>query len=326
MQPLPVLIDCDPGHDDAVALLMALAVPEALEVLGITTVAGNTSVQQATANARRICALAGRPELAVHAGCAQPLVGQHADASDFHGTSGLDGWPVDAAAPPPPVEEQHAVDFLIKTLLARANKTTLVCLAPLTNVATALRRAPQIGDRIGEIVFMGGARRAGGNVTPCATFNVFCDPHAAAVVFKSGLPLTVLSLDASSQVMVTDADLAQWDAVGSAAVSTASTMMKYFNQRRIERYGYAHDQTPLNDPCVIAWLLDRGLFQGMRVNIEVETESALTKGMTVVDLTGITGRAKNALWLDQADGVDVRRMVLDCLRRYPFKPTTSPAA
>ena len=315
MQPLPVLIDCDPGHDDAVALLMALAVPDALEVLGITTVAGNTGVQQAAVNARRICALAGRPEFAVHAGCDKPLIGPHADASDFHGASGLDGWPVDAAALPPAVSTTHAVDFLIETLLARTNKTTLVCLAPLTNVATALRRAPQIRDMIGEIVFMGGARRAGGNVTPCATFNVFCDPHAAAEVFKSGLPLTVLSLDASSQVMVTDADLAQWDAVGSATVTTASTMMKYFNQRRIDRYGYARDQTPLNDPCVIAWLLDRGLFRGTQVNIEIETESELTKGMTVVDVTGITGRAKNALWLDQADGVGVRRTVLDCMRR-----------
>jgi purine nucleosidase len=315
MSALPVLVDCDPGHDDAVALLMALAVPDALEVLGITTVAGNTSVQQATMNARRICALAGRSELAVHAGCDKPLVGPHADASDFHGASGLDGWPVDAPTASPTAEEKHAVDFLIETLLARANKTTLVCLAPLTNVATALRRVPQICDKIGEIVFMGGARRAGGNVTPCATFNVFCDPHAAAVVVKSGLPLTVLSLDASSQVMITDADLAQWDAVGSATVATASAMMKYFNQRRIDRYGYARDQTPLNDPCVIAYLLDRSLFQGTQVNIEVETESALTKGMTVVDVTGVTGRAKNALWLDQADGVGVRRAVLDCIQR-----------
>jgi purine nucleosidase len=315
MTALPVLIDCDPGHDDAVALLMALAVPDALEVLGITTVAGNTSVQQAAVNARRICALAGRPEVAVHAGCDQPLVGPHADASDFHGASGLDGWPVDAAPPPSAAEEKHAVDFLIETLLARANKTTLVCLAPLTNVATALRRAPQIREKISEIVFMGGARRAGGNVTPCATFNVFCDPHAAAVVFKSDLPLTVLSLDASSQVMITDADLAQWDAVGSGVVATASTMMKYFNQRRIERYGYARDQTSLNDPCVIAYLLDRKLLQGTQVNIEVETESALTKGMTVVDVTGITGRARNALWLDQADVAGVRRAVLACMRR-----------
>ena len=316
MNPQPVLIDCDPGHDDAIALLMALAVPEALQVLGITTVAGNTTARQAALNALRVCGLAGRPGLAVHAGCSQPLVARHADASDFHGASGLDGWPADTTVPTAPVvAAKHAVDFLIETLLARTDPTTLVCLAPLTNVAMALRRAPHIREKIGEIVFMGGARRSGGNVTPCATFNVFCDPHAAADVFGSGVPLTLLSLDASSQVVIADADLAEWDAIGSAAAASASAMMKYFNERRVARYGYGRDQTPLNDPCVIAYLLDRGLFQGTQVNIAVETSSELTRGMTVVDLTGISGRAKNALWLDEADAAGVRRTVLDCLRR-----------
>lgn len=308
-----ILIDCDPGHDDAVALLMALAGGDLFDVVGVTAVAGNIDVAQAERNARAVCALAGRADVAVRAGCARPLVHPFRDASDFHGTSGLDGL---APLPPVGAHPEHAVDFIVACLSATREPLTLVCLAPLTNVAMALIKAPHVAAKIKEIVFMGGARSAGGNVTPCATFNLVCDPHAAHVVFESGCPLSIVSLDATAQVVVGRETLARIARLDSSVAQAAFHMLDFFNRRRIEVYGYGEDQTSLNDPCVIAYLLDRSLFAGRRANVAVEYRSDLTMGMTVVDLFGRTGRPANALWLDRADAAGVLDMLVTTLGRY----------
>jgi purine nucleosidase len=309
-----ILIDCDPGHDDAVALLMALAGRDLFDVVGVTTVAGNIDVAQAERNARAVCALAGRADVAVRAGCARPLVHPLRDASDFHGVTGLDGL---APLPPVGAHPEHAVDFIVSCLDAAREPLILVCLAPLTNVAMALIKAPHIAAKIKEIVFMGGARSAGGNVTPCATFNLFCDPHAAHVVFESGCLLSIVSLDATAQVVAGRETLARIARSDGAVAQAAFRMLDFFNRRRIEVYGYGEDQASLNDPCVIAYLLDRSLFAGRRANVAVEHRSDLTMGMTVVDFLGRTGRPANALWLDSADAAGVLDMLVTTLSRYP---------
>jgi purine nucleosidase len=304
-----ILIDCDPGHDDALALLMALARPDVFDVLGITTVAGNIDVEQAERNARTIRDLAGTATIPVRAGCARPLVLPFRDASDFHGATGMDGFTLPMAVGG--AHPQHAVDFIIDLLRGAASPVTLACLAPLTNIAVALVKAPDITSKIGEIVVLGGARKAGGNVTPTATFNLFCDPHAAHVVFDSGCPLTVVSLDASAQVIAGRETVLALGTCRSTIATMAAGILDFFNRRRIEVYGYGEDQTSLNDPCVIAYLLDRSLFAGQNANIAIEHRSDLTMGMTIVDLLGRTGRSPNALWLDMVNA----RGVLDTIVR-----------
>lgn len=316
--PERIVIDCDPGHDDAVALLMALAAPETFDVLGITTVAGNSNVTFTTQNARIVCALGGRPQVPVRRGCSRPLVHRFADATAFHGESGLEGLPDRAALATALTGDspQHAVDFLIQTLTASVEPLTLVCLAPLTNLAIALIKAPEIATRIKEVVFMGGARRSGGNVSPCATFNVLCDPHAAHVVIDSGLPVTIVSLDATSQVIVSTQVLEDIARLKSEAAQVSHRLLSHFNERRMSVYGFPLGRMTLNDPCVIAYLLDRTSFRGTRTNVAISMDSGLTLGMTVVDVDGRSGRPPNALWIDEVDATAVLQSMVDVLRRY----------
>ena len=317
MKPERIIIDCDPGHDDAVAILMALGAPDTFDVIGVTTVSGNAAVVLTEDNARRICLLAGRPDVPVYAGCSRPMVLGPSDATEFHGKSGLDGLPARGTLDYPLSERRiHAIDFLIGSLTGSADPVTLVCLAPLTNIAMALVKEPAIKEKIKEIVFMGGARRTGGNVSPCATFNVLFDPHAAHVVVESGCPLTVVSLDATSKVVVSDHVLEDMALLRSDVARATHQMLTFFNRRRVEAYGYTPDQATLNDPCVIAYLLDRTLFSGKRTNVAISLDSGLTLGMTVVDLSGRSGRAPNAMWIDDADGDGVCQLLLDVLARY----------
>jgi purine nucleosidase len=316
--PERIIIDCDPGHDDAIAIMMALAAPDALDVLGVTTVAGNANVDLTAENAGVICALGGRPDMPVRRGCARPLVRRFEDATRFHGESGLDGLPDRSvrtrsltALPP-----QHAVDFIVDTVMASSEPVTLACLAPLTNLAIALIKAPEIADNINEVVFMGGARRAGGNVSPCATFNVLCDPHAAHVVIDSGLPVTLVSLDATSRIVISEPLLQALDAVDSDAARASHLLLRAFNQRRMDVYGLGPERMTLNDPCVIAYLLDRTLFRGKLANVAISIDSELTLGMTVVDVDGRTGRTPNALWIDDVDADAVLDMVVNVFRRH----------
>jgi len=292
-----IIIDTDPGQDDAVAILLALASPE-LEVLGITAVAGNVPLEWTQKNARKVCELAGRPDIRVFAGAAQPLQRALVTAEYIHGNTGLDG-PV-LPEPKMALQTPHAVDFLVEEIKRQPpGSVTLCTLGALTNVALALQRAPEIAPRIQQIVLMGGGYSEGGNITPAAEFNMYVDPHAAAVVFASGIPLVVLPLDVTHQVLTTRKRLDAIAAIGTPVAHATVELLEFFE--RYDEAKYGSDGGPLHDPCVIAYLLQPALFKGRHCNVRIETESELTMGMTVVDWWGVTGRPANALFLRAVD-------------------------
>jgi purine nucleosidase len=298
MSPRRIIIDTDPGQDDAVAILLALASPEEIEVLGITAVAGNVPLALTAKNARMVCELAGRRDIRVFAGCDRPLAGELRTAEAVHGSTGLDG-----ASLPDPVmklEPQHAVDFLIDTLRAEPpGSVTLCTLGAMTNVATAFLRAPEIVERVAEIVVMGGAYFEVGNWSPAAEFNILVDPEAARIVFGCGRPLTVLSLDVTHKVLITPPRLAALRALGTRVGTVVADWLSFFERYDLNKYGW--EGGPLHDPCVIAYLLRPELFTGRRINVEIETEGRFTTGMTVADWWGVTDRPKNAMFMGDVD-------------------------
>lgn len=292
MLPHTLVLDCDPGHDDAIALLLALASPE-LELRGITCVAGNVPLERTAANARRVCELAGRADVPVFAGCARPMVRTLVTAEEVHGASGLD---LDSGGtlpePSMPLQRQHAVDFIVDTCLAAgAGSVTLCPTGPLTNIAMAMVKAPAILPKIREIVLMGGAAISPGNVTPTAEFNIYVDPHAAHVVFSAGVPLTMIGLDVTHQAQATPARLARFTAMGTGVGRTVAELLKFFNRYDMARYGF--EGAPLHDPCVIAYLLDPTLFTRKHVHVGVVTDSGLSLGQTVADWWHVTDREPN---------------------------------
>lgn len=289
-RPLPIIIDTDPGQDDAVAILLALASPE-LEVLGITAVAGNVPLHLTEKNARKICELAGRPDIKVHAGAVRPMVRALVTAEYVHGKTGLDG-PV-LPEPMMPLQAQHGVDFIIDTLMSRdAGTVTLCTLGPMTNIGLALVREPQIASRIARIVAMGGGFFEGGNTTPAAEFNIYVDPHAARLVFGAGIPLTLIPLDCTHQALTTAARIERFRAMPNRTGPATAALLDYFE--RFDEHKYGTDGGPLHDPCVIAWLLKPDLFASRDVNVAIECESELTMGMTVIDWWRVTSRPANA--------------------------------
>ncbi len=292
-----IIIDTDPGQDDAVAILLALASPE-LEVLGITCVAGNVPLPLTSKNARVVCELAGRTDVPVFAGCDRPLARDLVTAEYVHGKTGLDG--IDLPEPQMPLQEQHAVDFLIETLRANpAGSVTLCPLGPLTNIATALRRAPDIAEKIAEIVLMGGAYFEVGNTTPAAEFNIHVDPQAAEIVFKSGVPLVVMPLDVTHKALTTRARVEAFRNLGTRVGHAVASWTDFFERFDMAKYG--SEGAPLHDPCVIAYLLEPDLFTGRHINVEIETTSELTMGMTVADWWRVTDRAPNAIFMGDLD-------------------------
>ena len=308
-----IIIDTDPGQDDAVAILLALASPE-IEVLGITTVAGNVPLALTTRNALAVLEVAGRPEIPVPAGCDAPLRRPLVTAEHVHGRTGLDGveLPEPGVAPAP----GHAADFIVETLRREPPGTVTLCpLGPLTNVAEAFARAPEIVERVGEIVLMGGAYFEVGNITPAAEFNVYVDPEAAAAVFASGRPITVLPLDATHKVLTTPERLDRLRGLGNRAGEVVASWCGFFERFDREKYGALG--APLHDPCVIARLLRPEIFAGRHVNVEVETVSELTRGMTVADWWGVTDRAPNATFLGSADAEGFWELLLERLARLP---------
>jgi purine nucleosidase len=292
--PQKIIIDTDPGQDDAVAILLALASPE-LEVLGITAVAGNVPLELTALNARKVCELAGRPDVPVFAGCDRPMARDLVTAEHVHGKTGLDG--ADLPDPTMPLAGGEAVDWIIDTV--RAEEDVVLCpLGPLTNIGTALERAPDIADRIERIVLMGGAHFEVGNITPAAEFNVFVDPEAARTVFRSGVPITVLPLDVTHKALTTRARNDAFRAAGPVGEVVAG-WTGFFERFDMEKYG--SEGAPLHDPCVIAWLLQPDLFTGREINVEIEVDSPLTRGMTVADWWRVTDRPANALFVGNVD-------------------------
>jgi purine nucleosidase len=294
----PIILDCDPGQDDAVAILLALASTEELQVLGITTVAGNVPLEKTQRNARLMCDLARRKDVAVYAGCSRPILRPLYTAEYVHGREGIDG--AEIREPETPLQSRHAVDFIVDTLsAAEEDAITLVPVGPLTNIATAIVKAPEILPKIREIVLMGGAMREGGNTTPSAEFNIYVDPHAARAVFECGRPLTVMGLDVTHQVLATPSRVSRIRALGTKAGAAVASMLQYFNRFDTEKYG--SEGAPLHDPCTIAYLLKPELFRGKSVRIDVETGSELTMGATAVDFWAVTGKAPNAVWMHGVD-------------------------
>ncbi|GLO78359.1 nucleoside hydrolase [Sulfitobacter pontiacus] len=298
MTPRKIIIDTDPGQDDAVAILVALASPEELDVLGITCVAGNVPLDLTSRNARIVCELAGKRDVKVFAGCDRPLGRALVTAEHVHGKTGLDG--PDLPEPTMPMAEGHAVDFIIDTLRDNAPGTVTLCpLGLLTNIATALQKAPDIADRIAKIVLMGGGYFEGGNITPTAEFNIYVDPQAADIVFKSGAPIVVMPLDVTHKALVTKARNDAFRALGTPVGIAVAEMTDFFERFDKEKYG--SDGAPLHDPCVTAYLINPDLFKGRHINVEIETESELTMGMTVADWWGVTDRAPNATFMGDLD-------------------------
>jgi purine nucleosidase len=308
-----IIIDTDPGKDDAVAILLALASPE-LEVLALTAVAGNVPLSRTEANARQLLELGGRPDIPVYPGCMRPLVRNPVTAEHVHGETGLQGLVLPEPATPP--RPGHAVDAMIDMLRQAApGEITLCLLGPATNLAMALVKAPDIAARVAEVIWMAGARSEGGNVTPAAEYNVHADPDAAEVLLNSGIALTLLPLDLTHQVRLTRERLARLRTIGTAAARAVAVMFSDADgtpQREREQEGI-----PLHDPCVIARLLRPGLFSGRRINVQVETGSPLALGMTVADWFGVSGRAANATWLNQADAAGFFDLLLERLARLP---------
>ena len=305
-----IIIDTDPGQDDAVAILLALASPE-LDLLGITCVAGNVPLELTAKNARIVCELAGRPETRVFAGCDRPMARKLVTAEHVHGKTGLDG--ITLPDPTMPLQDQHAVDFLIETLRSEpAGTVTLVPIAPLTNIATAMERAPDIIPRIQEIVLMGGAYFEVGNITPTAEFNIYVDPEAAKIVFGAGVPITVMPLDVTHKALTTHARVEAFRNAGRVGPAVAS-WTDFFERFDKEKYG--SEGAPLHDPCTVAWLLRPELFSGRHVNVEIETGSDLTLGMTVADWWRVTKRAPNATFIGDVDADGYFALLVERLSR-----------
>jgi purine nucleosidase len=303
----PLIIDCDPGVDDAIALLLALASPAEFDRLGITTVAGNVPLSLTTANARRICQLAQRPEVPVYAGCPRPILRSLVTAADVHGANGLQG----AVLPEPtqPQPSQHAVTFLIDRLTTAPHPITLATLGPLTNLAVALIQCPAIAQGLDQVVIMGGAL-GGGNITPAAEFNIYVDPHAARVVVEAGLPLTMLGLDVTHQVLTTPDRLAALEILGTPVGLAAAGLLRHYGQIDVERGLFA---PPLHDPCVIAYLLRPDLFTGRPMRLAVETEGTLCLGRTVGNAYPTAAAPANATVITSADADGIFQLLTERL-------------
>lgn len=310
----PIIIDCDPGQDDAIALLLALSSPNDLNVLGITTVAGNVPLELTQRNARLICDISGRLDVAVFAGCSAPMHRPLITAEKVHGKTGIDG--IDVFEPETQLQAQHAVDFIVATLTGKKGmpSVTLVPIGPLTNIAAALTQAPSIKNGIREIVLMGGAMREGGNYSPSAEFNILVDPHAAEVVFRSGIPITVMGLDVTHQVLASPERRDRIRTLDNRAACATADMLDFFNRHDSAKYGI--EGAPLHDPCTVAWLLQPDLFRGKFCNLSVETSSELTMGHTAVDFWQVTDRAKNVNWIHTVDAHGFYELLTARLARY----------
>ncbi|SON55416.1 Pyrimidine-specific ribonucleoside hydrolase RihA [Hartmannibacter diazotrophicus] len=293
-----IIIDTDPGQDDAIAIALAVASPDELEILGLSIVAGNVPLKRTVDNGLKVLELCGRPDIPVHAGADRPLLEALVTAEHVHGETGLNG--VDLPDPAMPVADKHAVDFLIDTIMEHPEKSITICaLGPLTNIAVALAREPRIGPRLDQIVLMGGAMAEGGNITPSAEFNIYVDPQAAALVFRSGIPLVVLPLDVTHKAPTTPERIARFAALDNRCGPAYAGLLDFAKRFDEEKYGSVGG--PLHDPMTVAWLLRPDIFKGRHVNVEIETSSPLTRGMTVVDWWDVTDRLPNALFIREVD-------------------------
>jgi len=308
---LPIILDCDPGHDDAIALILALASPE-LKVLAVTTSAGNQTPDKTLNNALRILTLLGRHDIPVAAGAPKPLMRELIIADNVHGESGLDGptLPDPAFAP----QAMTGLELMAKCLRKSQEPVTLVPTGPLTNIALLLAAHPELKSKIGRIVLMGGAAGAG-NWTPAAEFNIYVDPEAADMVFSAGIPIILCGLDVTHEAQVMDEDIARVRAIPNPVAQCVADLLDFFMiYHRDPKWGFAG--APLHDPCTIAWLLAPALFHGQDCWVGIETQGRHTVGMTVVDRYGLTGKPANALVLLGLDRVGFIDLLVGRLRAF----------
>jgi purine nucleosidase len=307
-----LIIDCDPGVDDAVGLLLAFGSPE-LDLLAITTVAGNVSLERTTRNARILRQIAGREDVPVFAGVDRPLRRPPAEAAEFHGAEGLGG--LQTFEPDAPAEPGGAVKAIVERVMARPPGAVAVAvMGPMTNLALALRAEPRLAERLGPAVVMGGARSEGGNITPSAEFNIWADPEAAAEVFAAGCRVTALGLDATHQVRATGARIAAIEALPGSSARTAAELLRF--SQDVERRIVGWEWAPLHDPCTVAWLLRPHLFRAVPCRIEVETESDLTRGHTAVEFR-VEASAACHRWVVEADAAGVFDLIAQRLGTLP---------
>jgi len=304
-----LIIDCDPGVDDAVALLLAFASPQ-LDLLAVTTVGGNVAVEKTARNARILRHIADREDVPVHAGAERPLAREPMDAGEFHGVEGLGS--LEPYEPGAGLCEGHGVDAIIDLVTSRpSGSVTLAVMGPMTNLALALRKAPHLVDQLGPVVVMGGARSEGGNITASAEFNIWADPDAAAEVFASGCEMIVLGLDATHQVRASEDRIAAIEAIGSPSADAAAAMLRF--SQDVERRIVGEDASPLHDPCTVAYVLRPELFETRPCQVAVETASDLTRGHTAVEFRVAAATARHH-WAVRADGQGVFDLIVETLK------------
>ncbi len=310
MERKKIILDCDPGHDDAVAIMLAAGSGE-LELLGVTVVAGNQTLENTVRNACNVLSWIGREEIPVCAGCPRPLVREKMVAADIHGSTGLDGpvFPPQTKFP----EAEHAVDFLIRTLLAQEGDVTVITTGPMTNLALALRREPRIAEKIERILLMGGSL-SNGNVSPAAEFNILADPEAAHICFSAGRPVTMMGLDVTRKVLCTPDVVARMARIESPAAQLFVSLMGHFCRTQKEVFGW--EGGPLHDPVTVASLLDPGMVTLQGMNVQIDLSHGPSYGRTncdAFDYLGLPHTAEVAVDIDPARFWDV---IESGLRRF----------
>ena len=310
-----IILDCDPGHDDAVAIMLAAA-SEDIEILGITCVAGNATLENTKINTLKICSFIDRSDINVYAGADHPLKLNLVTAEHVHGRSGLDreGNIIEISANYK-IQKQQAEDFIIDTCHSQNEKIYICPTGPLTNIANALVKDPSIKNNILEIVFMGGVAMNLGNITPAAEFNIYVDPHAANIVLNSGIPLVMMGLDVTHKVNVDDKIINNILSNKNKSSKFFAELMNFYS--KFHRKLYNSNSCPLHDPCVIAYLIDPTIFSGRFVNVIVEENSLITRGKTVVDWFNTTKREKNCTVMVEADSEKFFSILKDRLLYLP---------
>jgi purine nucleosidase len=312
--PRKIIVTTDPGQDQAVALFVLLALPEDFDILGVVATAGNIGLDNTQRNARQLLELAGRSDVPVYLGSPRPMRRPLVTAEHVHGPTGLDG--VDLPEPSMPLQAQAGVDFIVETLLREPpGSVTLVCLSPLTNLGLALEKEPPIAARMAGVIMMAGAYFEVGNITPAAEFNVYVDPEAADIVLRSGAPIAMLPLDVTHRMLSTRQRLDRFRALGNRCGLATAGMLTFSETFDLKKYGW--EGAPLHGPCVPAYMLKPALFESRLINVTVETESALTLGMTVADWWRVTDRPRNVTYVRNGDAAGYYSLLFDTIARLP---------
>ena len=316
MSPRKIILDCDPGHDDAVAILLMLASPNDIECMGITVSAGNVSLDLTTQNALKVLSLGQNKNISVYKGCPKPLMGTLITAEHVHGETGLDtGSGNTLPDPTKSFESKHAVNFIIDTLNQyNDDEITLVATGPLTNLATAFAMDPIAFSKAKGIIIMGGAGFEPGNITPAAEFNIYVDPHAARSVFNSGLEITMFGLDVTHQMIISPDRLKKLKLSSKVIGPVVADFLDFFNSYDTKKYGW--EGAPLHDPCTIAWLINRNIFEGRKMSVEVETNEGPAYGRTVADWFNTTDKAKNVFVITNGDSDLFFKLLVDRFKYF----------